>query len=138
MRFGDPDLDYPSLIVEAATDGFAAATEVWLPRAHLRAFLAQLEEFDRTLSGSAILEADDGVCGAIRLALQPHGRAGRVRVDVDLKRHIVEGFSQAARLAYVLPEPNAVTRFRLGLARALAGEPDGSALLSELPQPAPA
>ena len=123
----DDDLEAAGFFVEANADGYSGATEIWLFRGHINEFLDSLDQLDSSLKGEARLRAgwvDQGEepsddAADLLLIVRPWGSAGQLEVDVRMKASASLGGRNAARVWFVIPEPNALTRFRKAL-RALA------------------
>ena len=117
---GDPDL--PGFAVAVSADGFAGETEIWAPAGEVHEFLSALDALDATLSGEARWVASSlGSWGEphLTLAIRPHGHAGHLEVDVAMVASL-RSAPHSAHISFVLPEPNALTRFRTGLRALLA------------------
>lgn len=125
----DPDIDYPRFVIEAEADGFSAHTEVWLPRNQLRDFVRDLKSLDSTLRGRAAIEVDDGVSGSAAMTIQPYGHTGRLRVDLMLV-NVSTDFGNEARLSFLLPEPNVLSRFVSEMTELASGTRTESAVLT--------
>ena len=119
----DDDSVFPGFFVAAQGDGYSGATEVWLARAQAEDFLDALDRLDASLKGEVLLRAgwvdqDDPAADAkadLLLAIRPWGHAGQIEVDVTLRASASQHGQNMARIWFVFPEPNALTRFRRAL-----------------------
>ena len=119
----DNDPDFPGFAVSAAADGFAGRADVWVSRAAFASFITALDTLDQSLRGEARLQAgwvsdganvqDDEIDADV--TIRPKGHAGQLQVSVVLCEDRGESDRNIARLSFAVPEPNALTRFRLSL-----------------------
>jgi hypothetical protein len=124
----DDDLDTPGFFVEAHGDRYSGVTEIWLFRGHINEFVDALDQLDSSLKGEARLRAgwvDQGeepsdAAADLVLVIRPWGAAGQLEVDVTMRASATVGGRNSVRVWFVIPEPNALTRFRKAL-RSLAG-----------------
>jgi hypothetical protein len=138
----DADPDFPGFTIAGEADGFAGRTEVWVTRADLAHFLDTLDALDQTLRGDARLTAGwvtDGVSAQtedadVDLTVRHDGHSGRLAVSAVLREARGEvGRRHVVRLSFVLPEPNALTRFRVALRSIAVSQSAETAVLSPEP-----
>jgi hypothetical protein len=134
----EDDPEYPGFLVEVHADGYAGATEVWVSRRDLRAFLDALDALDASLRGEARLKCGWVPVGQpeapehadLDLVIRPYGRAGQLQAEVAMRASSRWGRRHAVQLSFELPEPGALTRFRRAL-RDVADDPTApSAILT--------
>jgi hypothetical protein len=126
----DADPDVPGFGIAGGADGFHGRTEVWASRADLAAFLAALAEFDAALKGEMRWRAGFEPEPSFQLLIRPEGASGRLAVAADIAASHAAQSQHRVQFSFVLPEPNALTRFRLGLAALLRGDATEDAVLT--------
>jgi hypothetical protein len=134
----EEDADFPGFLVEVRAEGYAGATEVWVARGDLLRFLDELDALEASLHGEARLtcgwvpvgQPQSAEDADLDLVLRPHGHAGQLEATVTMRASARWQRRHTAQIAFVLPEPNALTRFRRALGD-VAGDPSaGPAVLS--------
>jgi hypothetical protein len=134
----DDDPLAPGFRVTARGGDYSGATEIWLMRADAEAFLDALNRLDASLNGEARLragwveqgEAPTDAKADLVLAIRQFGHAGQLEVDVTVRASASQGGRNSARVWFVLPEPNALTRFRRTLEGLVGGNMGGPAVLT--------
>ena len=139
----DGDPDFPGFAVEVRADGYAGATDIWVARPQIAEFLSALDALDSRLQGEARLTAGWVRAGApasaadadladadLEVTVRPYGRAGQLEADVTIRASARWSRRHTAQIGFVIPEPNALSRFRTALRTLVEGHGDRPAVLT--------
>ena len=116
---------------------YSGHTDFWVVRDDLERFLRDLEHLDRHLKGEASIRCGWGDDVYFALAARPEGSTGKLLVLVEIAALADSGPMHRLSTSFVLPDPNALSRFNKALRAALVASSEGPAgVLSPEPLPA--